>query len=376
MDWRSICLGAVAVLFFDVRITGWHFEIGTTNVAIAKLKSFRWWFLGISAVSLGVFLGLSVLNLNSGPEKQRNPSATPSETTVLVECVGSPGTLIAPASGQVTVFQLFQKSVEAGIDITPLTYSAAPGSRLDVTNNPMQGLHGCTVTNYGKLPLLQVRIPFHLVVLEAEKIAAGELRGGKVHSENILTVPIARLDVGPDESKTFYFQNFDPVFMHVILPTEISGQKLGSDEHVAIHLIVPAEKSFFLSPPPAHPTRHLTAAKPSVLLTYESDRPVLYNKADTFYLVGDKLGDEPRDMTPPPRLVTKDAYYYFLTDRLKAWALAKFGQDANQLVPFEIYLADESQSKKFTAKFALLIIIQKGTVSVNAQNFGVTDEQW
>lgn len=127
------------------------------------------------------------------------------------------------------------------------------------------------------------------------------------------------------------------------------------------------------------PTSEVSARlkKPSALLTYESDRLILYNKGNEgFYIAGDKVGDEARDIAPPPRLVPKDAYYYLFTDRLKTWALAKFGPNTSQLVPFEVYLEDEDKNNKFTGKFALLIVIKDGEVSINAQNFGVTDDLW
>jgi len=54
-------LAAIAVLFFDVRITGWHFEAGPATSTLAKLQGLRWSFLGVAIISLFIFFGLSTL---------------------------------------------------------------------------------------------------------------------------------------------------------------------------------------------------------------------------------------------------------------------------------------------------------------------------
>jgi hypothetical protein len=55
----------------------------------------------------------------------------------------------------------------------------------------------------------------------------------------------------------------------------------------------------------------------------------------------------------PMFLTNEQVHYYLFTDRLKTWALDKFGPNTSQLVPFEIYLEDEDKNNKFTGKFAL-----------------------
>lgn len=116
---------------------------------------------------------------------------------------------------------------------------------------------------------------------------------------------------------------------------------------------------------------------PTVILTAEPGRLILYNKGErNFYLLGVKLDNEPGDFSSPPIVVPKEGFYYLLTNRLEPWAIQKIGHDGEGLFPFDMYFTDEDQKQKFTGKFRLLITVSHGVVTINTQMFGVIAEDW
>jgi hypothetical protein len=109
---------------------------------------------------------------------------------------------------------------------------------------------------------------------------------------------------------------------------------------------------------------------PSVLLLASSGRLNLFNKsAQDLQLWGNKFDATPADIGGV-RVIPKDAYYYFLTDKLKAWALATIGKTGEKLIPFEVYLSD-SHGQQYIAKFDLLIVMDRGDMTIHTQQLGV-----
>jgi len=116
-------------------------------------------------------------------------------------------------------------------------------------------------------------------------------------------------------------------------------------------------------------------AAPSVLLLPASGQLNLYNRgAEDIKMWGDKLAGTDRSMGEP-RIIPKDAYYYFLSGQLQAWALSNIGKDGEKLLPFEVYLTDE-RGQRYTAKFDLLIKVHGGEMTVHTQQLGVTLSDW
>ncbi len=112
---------------------------------------------------------------------------------------------------------------------------------------------------------------------------------------------------------------------------------------------------------------------PSVLLTSENDRIVLYNKSDfDISILGSKFYKEPADMNAPDgraRAVPVGAFYYVFTDKLAVWSTQNVGESGELLVPYEIYIS--AKGRMFTAHFALLIKMRNGAMTIGAQNFDV-----
>ena len=116
-------------------------------------------------------------------------------------------------------------------------------------------------------------------------------------------------------------------------------------------------------------------AFPSVVLVPEGDTLRLYNRSDTdLSLWGDKLDDTARDIGGQARIIPKEDFYYFLTDRLKEFALKDLGQNGEKLYPFEVYLSDNQQH--YIAKFYLLIQMTDGRMTVHTQQLGVAATDW
>ena len=115
---------------------------------------------------------------------------------------------------------------------------------------------------------------------------------------------------------------------------------------------------------------------PSVVLLPGSNQLNLFNRGDEdLKLVGDRLDDTPMSIEGPPRVISKGEFYYFLSDKLKQWALQTIGRDGERLVPFEVYIST-MDNKHFIAKFYLLILMNGGAMTIHTQQLGVFRGGW
>jgi hypothetical protein len=153
---------------------------------------------------------------------------------------------------------------------------------------------------------------------------------------------------------------------------------------VTVDVLCPlAVLTFVLWPVPSSPRGAEAERHPvNVVLLGEADRLVLYNLGkEEIWIGGDKLGDTPPDMPKDGLLIPgvspngAQYFYYFLTQILSRWALTNVGRDGSKIFPFEVYVRD-SAGAKFTAKFNLLIVMNRGAMTVNAHNLGVTAGGW
>jgi hypothetical protein len=117
-------------------------------------------------------------------------------------------------------------------------------------------------------------------------------------------------------------------------------------------------------------------AKPAIdaVLVSEPGRLTLFNRSSQeLQLWGDKFdGDAAMESTP--RRIPRDAYYYFLTDRLQAYAAPVIGDNGERLEPFEIYIAHNGDH--YTIRCKLLLKMASGQFSVHAQNLGLEKGGW
>ena len=111
------------------------------------------------------------------------------------------------------------------------------------------------------------------------------------------------------------------------------------------------------------------------VLVSEPGRLTLYNRSsEELLLWGDKFDGDAAMMESASRRIPKDAYYYFLTDSLEAYAASNIGNNGERLEPFEIYVARNGDH--YTVHCKLLIKMASGQFSVHTQNLGIEKGGW
>ena len=81
-------------------------------------------------------------------------------------------------------------------------------------------------------------------------------------------------------------------------------------------------------------------------------------------------------MEPAPRRLPRDGNYYFLTDRLQAYAASVIGTNGDKLEPFEVYISTADAGEHYTVYCQLLLKMHSGDFSVHAQNLGFDKGGW
>jgi hypothetical protein len=92
-------------------------------------------------------------------------------------------------------------------------------------------------------------------------------------------------------------------------------------------------------------------------------------------LWGSKLGDEPRSMTPEPRIITPTAGYKFPVDDLLKVESQKVPKGTTETLRFPVYLKT-ANGKKYTATFLIIPNWKDDTLMLNVQLVGIGPENW
>jgi hypothetical protein len=110
---------------------------------------------------------------------------------------------------------------------------------------------------------------------------------------------------------------------------------------------------------------------PFVILRPAAGQLNLQNKGDAdLQLWGDKFEGLPANIERQARIIPRDGFYYFPTDRLKAVMLSTVGHDGEKVVPFEVYLSDVA-GRKYIARFDLHIRMTSGDMTIYIQQQGL-----
>jgi hypothetical protein len=115
----------------------------------------------------------------------------------------------------------------------------------------------CNITNYGTLPVRNLRAKFPVQFAEAELTQNGT-QSGKIVASGYALTPSIDLGTGSAGSNYFYFANASVVFIHVGIPPTAVLQTMADDEWHVVKLIpTSAPKRVFTLLPsdnPLHPT--------------------------------------------------------------------------------------------------------------------------
>jgi hypothetical protein len=110
---------------------------------------------------------------------------------------------------------------------------------------------------------------------------------------------------------------------------------------------------------------------PSVTLQPAAGQLNLYNTGSAdLQLWGDKLEGFPTDIDEQGQVIGRDRFYNFPTDRLRAAMLSTVGHNGEKLVPFEVYLSDET-GRSYVARFDLLVKMTSGNMTIHTRQVGL-----
>lgn len=117
----------------------------------------------------------------------------------------------------------------------------------------------------------------------------------------------------------------------------------------------------------------LTSTPPDVVLLYAPGQLNLYNRGpEDLLLWGTKFNSGPTLIGQTSRVIPTNAFYYFLTDQLK-WT----GDGGETLAPFDVYLSDKADRRRYIAHFDLLLHANGSTiVRIDTQQLGVEERDW
>ena len=114
---------------------------------------------------------------------------------------------------------------------------------------------------------------------------------------------------------------------------------------------------------------------PSVELLWQNKEFDIYNKGKTnLYLWGDRLDQGPKSIDKPV-VVTPGGSYHLYAEHIEKEILAKLANNQESRVPFELYISGEDK-RKHIVRFSLWIRVKDGTVRIDTQNLGTSDEDF
>jgi len=99
-------------------------------------------------------------------------------------------------------------------------------------------------------------------------------------------------------------------------------------------------------------------------------------------LWGTQFGDEKRDISKEPRLISPSpnqplglggSYYYLRGDQLETSLVQRFGRTWEGTVPLKLFIEDEPTHQKHTVRGLLSITVTDGVDRIDTQNLGIAD---
>ena len=167
----------------------------------------------------------------SGITPIAGPSSESLDNTIVAEFANALMPTVVPKEGRINTIQLHPNGFSVGGRV------GSPGGNWDWAGKEPMNAYKCTIKNFGKSAVSNIRLTLRAGYLENIKDGTGG-RSGKLLSSNDYRIVIPVLKANADDEYALYVYNGTPNYVEIQLPVEATLQKVGEQQQFAVQLQV------------------------------------------------------------------------------------------------------------------------------------------